>query len=151
VVSEKSRINSTRVIVLGFSNKSNLEWKEEDLTVLLSNLAEGTKIADIVIGVIRTTIMSQGARTEVSIGMRDIGRIDTEGTDNERVVDERTDIERVVVERTDIEAADIVRKHVERTDTEMMTATAEEEGILVLLSRNFLPSFISLRVDALVI
>lgn len=134
MVSEKSRINSTRVTELGFSNKSNLEWRE-NLTHLFVTLAESTKIAEIVIGVIPTTIMSQGARTEESIGMRGIGRIaagriDTEGTD----------IERVVAERTDIEAKDIARKDVERIDTEMMIATAVEEGILVLLSRNFLPS-----------
>jgi len=134
VVSEKCRINSTRVTGLGFSNKSNLEWRE-NLTQLFATLVEGTKIAEIVIGVIPTTIMSQGARIEESIGMRDLGRIDTGRKDTEG-----TDIERVVAEGTDIEARDIVRKDVERTDTEMMTATAVEEGILVLLSRNFLPS-----------
>jgi len=125
MVSKKSRINSTRVTELGFSNKSNLEWRE-NLTRLLATLAESTRMTAIVTGVTTTIMMSQGARKEESIGMKDIGRIDIEGTD----------IGREVAERTEIEAADIGRKDVKGTDKEMMTAIAVEEGTLVLLNRN---------------
>jgi len=96
----------------------------------LATLTKGTRMTAIVTGVTTTTIIIQGARKEESIGKRDIGMIDTEGTDIMRVVDEGTDIEEV----------DIGRKDVKGTDKEMMTVITVEEGILVLLSRNLTPS-----------
>jgi len=129
MVSKKSRINSTRVTELGFSNKSNLEWRE-NLMRRLASQTKGSRMTAIVIGVTTTTIIIQGARKEESIGKRDEGMINTEGTDIVRVVDEGTDIEGV----------DIGRKDVKGTDKEMMTVIAVEEGILVHLSRNLSPS-----------